>query len=145
MKLFSHNIETLRVKHRYRQSDLAKEFGVSQTSYSRWENDGECSFENLVKFSEFYDVSVDDLLKKDLSQPPAKKPMPEIEPGGEESILERGFTPDEMSLIQTLQETLRDQSELIKRLSDQISHLQQQQEQQAQEIHKLKKEKGKTA
>lgn len=67
MQLFSHNLETLRVWFKLSQSEMAEKFGVTQTSYRRWENGTEPPLETIVQIADFFKIKIDDLLKKDLS------------------------------------------------------------------------------
>ena len=54
---------TLRLEHRFTQSEIAEKIGVSQNSYSKWES-GKCtpSVKNLQKIAAFYQIAVPDLL-----------------------------------------------------------------------------------
>lgn len=45
------------------QKDVAKELGIGQPNISDWENDvSRPEYENLVKLSQYYEVSIYDLL-----------------------------------------------------------------------------------
>lgn len=66
---FGKNLAFLRKKYRARGEDIAEIFGVSKSTYSKYENGlVQPNMEGLVIISEFFGVSVDDLLKKDLSK-----------------------------------------------------------------------------
>lgn len=64
------NLKYLRKKEKYRQEDMAHLLGYrDKSSYCLIENgETRLSVDNLVNISEFFGVSVDDLLKKDLSK-----------------------------------------------------------------------------
>lgn len=66
----SNNLKYLRKRNGYRQEDMAKLLGYKdKSSYCLIENGiTQVSVDNLVNVSEFFGVTVDDLLKKDLSK-----------------------------------------------------------------------------
>lgn len=66
----SNNLKYLRKRNGYRQEDMAKLLGYKdKSSYCLIENGiTQVSVDNLVNLSEFFGVTVDDLLKKDLSK-----------------------------------------------------------------------------
>ena len=48
------------------QVEVAKLIGIDQTNISNWENDKtRPEYENLIKLSQIYDVSIDELLGVD--------------------------------------------------------------------------------
>ena len=62
-KSFAINLRELRKERALRQSDLAKELGVSARTVSFWENgERECDFNTLIKIAQFFKVSTDYLL-----------------------------------------------------------------------------------
>lgn len=66
---FGNNIQLLRKRKRISQEDLSKEIGIKRTSLSGYElGNSEPNFETLLKFSIFFKVSIDKLLKLNLRQ-----------------------------------------------------------------------------
>lgn len=66
---FGSNISFLRKRKQYSQADLASELEVKRSSLSGYElGNSEPNFENLLKFSAFFKISIDKLLKVDLHQ-----------------------------------------------------------------------------
>lgn len=56
-------IKDLRLEHSISQKDLADTINVTQASISRWEkNQRSISGANLIKLSQYFNVSIDDLL-----------------------------------------------------------------------------------
>lgn len=54
-----------RINKGYSQGDVAKQLNISRQSISKWENSNSYpDLDNLVKLSTYYDISIDDLLKK---------------------------------------------------------------------------------
>jgi len=47
--------------------EMGKQFGVAQGSYSGWENGAEPDYTTLIAISEFFGVSLDEILTKDLA------------------------------------------------------------------------------
>ncbi|MDE7264904.1 MAG: helix-turn-helix domain-containing protein, partial [Clostridia bacterium] len=70
MNKLSENLITLRKNNNLTQDGLAEKMYVSRQAVSKWER-GESlpDIDTLVALSELYGVSVDDLLKSDLSDP----------------------------------------------------------------------------
>lgn len=67
--VFGENLKFLRNNIHAKGEEIAKIFKVSKSTYSKYENClVEPNMEGLVAVSEFFGVSVDDLLKKDLSK-----------------------------------------------------------------------------
>lgn len=65
---FARNIKLLRSRKKKSQDELATEMGLTRSSLSAYENGtAEPGFEALVRFSDHFNVSVDKLLKTDLS------------------------------------------------------------------------------
>lgn len=68
----STNLQYLLDLNKMSASDLANQLGISQPAVSKWLNtpQGEMpsvTMHNLIKISELFNVSLDDLLKKDLA------------------------------------------------------------------------------
>ena len=60
-------IKEIRKKSGYTQGSLAKELGVSQQAVSKWENgSAEPSVEVLIKLSEIFNCSIDELVKENV-------------------------------------------------------------------------------
>ena len=65
---FGRNIQLLRKRKKISQEDLAKELEIKRSSLSGYElGNTEPNFETLLKFSDFFKVSIDKLLKLDLN------------------------------------------------------------------------------
>lgn len=86
-------LKVLRKKNNLTQADLATKFGTSQQMVSFWEQ-GKCSpdHEILVRLANFFDVSVDYLLGREIAQTKDKE---EIE---ERTLLEDLFKDDKQML-----------------------------------------------
>lgn len=55
-----------RLENNMTQVEVAKLIGIDQTNISNWENDKtRPEYENLIKLSQIYDVSIDELLGVD--------------------------------------------------------------------------------
>ena len=64
---FGQNIKLLRKRRRLSQEELATELNIKRSSLSGYEiGSSEPNFETLLKFSEYFNVSIDKLLKQDL-------------------------------------------------------------------------------
>ncbi|MEQ8908192.1 MAG: helix-turn-helix domain-containing protein [Vicingaceae bacterium] len=64
---FGQNIQFLRKRRQLSQADLAKELDIKRSSLSGYElGNTEPTFENLLKFSDFFKISIDKLLRLDL-------------------------------------------------------------------------------
>lgn len=66
MHKFTENLKFL-TKNRINQNQLAGKLGVPRQSITRYLNGREPSYDKLIIISEVYNVTIDDLLKKDLS------------------------------------------------------------------------------
>lgn len=67
--VFGRNLRYLRKSVNANGKEIAKIFGVNHSTYSKYENGlVQPSMEGLIAISEFFGVTVDDLLKKDLSK-----------------------------------------------------------------------------
>mgnify|MGYP003636406880 CR=1 FL=1 len=66
---FGKNIQLLRKRRNLSQADLSKELQIKRSSLSGYEiGNTEPNFENLLKFSDFFNISIDKLLKSDLNR-----------------------------------------------------------------------------
>lgn len=66
---FGNNIKLLRKRKRISQEDLSSELGIKRTSLSGYElGNSEPNFETLLRFSTFFKISIDKLLKLNLGQ-----------------------------------------------------------------------------
>lgn len=64
---FGRNIQLLRKRRKISQEDLAKELEIKRSSLSGYElGNTEPNFDTLLKFSDFFKISIDKLLKLDL-------------------------------------------------------------------------------
>ena len=77
---FGQRISRLRKEKNYTQNDIADKVGVTAQAVSKWENDQATpDIDVLVKLSDIYDISLDDLLGKEkqttslLPEKPSKK------------------------------------------------------------------------
>ena len=63
MSKFASRLKELRKKHGLTQKEIAKLIGISQSSYSNWENGNtEPSLENVVRLAKLFGVTTDYLL-----------------------------------------------------------------------------------
>lgn len=60
MAFLGENLKKIRQEHKLTQIELANMLGISQKSYSHWEN-GKCkpNYEKLEKIADFFGVSLD--------------------------------------------------------------------------------------
>lgn len=66
MKIFGKRLREVRKSKKITQKELAEQIGISQKSYSHWENNKTFpSFENLVKLADLLEVSLDWLFGRD--------------------------------------------------------------------------------
>lgn len=64
---FGKNLRYLRVSNNMTQTDLAAKLNVSHQAVSNYERgQRSCNLDSLILLSELFDVSVDDLLKKQM-------------------------------------------------------------------------------
>jgi len=62
------NLKLLRNRKKFSQEEVAKSLGFTRSSYSGYENGvAQPNIESLILFSDFYKVSVDDLIRKDFN------------------------------------------------------------------------------
>ena len=67
--MIGENLKFLRKNKKISQEELANSLGLTRSSYSGYENGvAEPNVQNLLKFSEFYGLPVDVLVKKSLSE-----------------------------------------------------------------------------
>ena len=63
------NLKLLRNRKKKSQEEVAKELGLTRSSYSGYENNvAQPNLESLVLFSDYYKVSIDDLVRNDFSK-----------------------------------------------------------------------------
>lgn len=63
---FNEKLIQLRKENNLTQNQLAEKINISRQSISKWENDhGYPDIANLIKISELYNLSLDELLKND--------------------------------------------------------------------------------
>jgi len=73
MSYFANNIKLLRKRKHLSQDAVAKQLELTRSSLSGYENStAQAPYEVLIKLSEFYNISIDLILKKDLSSLPEK-------------------------------------------------------------------------
>lgn len=66
---FNRNIQLLRKRKKVSQEDLAEELNIKRSSLSGYElGKSEPNFETLLRFSAYFKISIDKLLKQDLNQ-----------------------------------------------------------------------------
>ena len=68
MILFHKKLKSLRQSRRFSQAEMGEKFGVTQSAYGAWERETEPSLETLLRIADYFNVSVDDLLRKDLGE-----------------------------------------------------------------------------
>lgn len=63
---FGKRFKKIRVENNLTQKEVAKRIGIDQTNISCWENDKtRPEYENLIKLSQIYDVTIEELLGLD--------------------------------------------------------------------------------
>ena len=63
---FGERFKKLRLENNLTQTQVANALGIDQTNISLWENDKtRPEYENLIKLSKLYDVTLDELLGVD--------------------------------------------------------------------------------
>lgn len=68
MIYFTKNIKFLRQKKGLSRTQLAKQLKVNQSTVARWENNSMgITIDNAYDVSVFFNISIDDMVKKDLS------------------------------------------------------------------------------
>jgi len=69
MGIIGENLKLLRKRRKLSQEELANELGLTRSSYSGYENGvAEPNLDNLIKFSSFFNISLDKLIKLDLNE-----------------------------------------------------------------------------
>ena len=60
----TNNLKTIRLNLGLKQSDIAKQLGVTKSAYGRWER-GECfpRVNKLIKLAHIFGISIDNLMK----------------------------------------------------------------------------------
>ena len=67
--MIGENLKLLRKRKKFSQEELANELGLTRSSYSGYENGvAEPNLENLTKFSEFFHITLDKLIKVELGK-----------------------------------------------------------------------------
>lgn len=65
---FSNNLKSLRVDNDYTQQEIAEALGINRSRYANYENgQSEPNIDILIKISNFYNCSIDDLLKNKIN------------------------------------------------------------------------------
>ena len=57
-------IKGLREKHKLSQAEIANYLGISQRAYSYYENSRDIPLYLLIKFANFYEVSIESMIRK---------------------------------------------------------------------------------
>src|SRR5271165_7556144 len=79
MSLFSKNLRFLRKKGSHNQDDIAILFGKRANTIGNWENrKSEPSLRELMKLADFFKVSTEDLLHRDLEFQRADEGAPDL-------------------------------------------------------------------
>lgn len=67
--MLARNLKYLRNREHFSQGDMARLLKISKAHMGKYENGvAELNNQGLINVSEFFDITVDDLLKKDLSK-----------------------------------------------------------------------------
>ncbi|MBK9192975.1 MAG: helix-turn-helix transcriptional regulator [Crocinitomicaceae bacterium] len=67
--MIGENLKLLRKRKAVSQEEIAQDLGLTRSSYSGYENGvAEPNIETLIKISEYYDISLDKFIKRDLSK-----------------------------------------------------------------------------
>ena len=67
--MIGENLKLLRKRRQLSQEEIASELGLTRSSYSGYENGvAEPNLENLIKFSEYFNISLDKLIKRNLGK-----------------------------------------------------------------------------
>lgn len=132
LKFFSKNLIYLRALKGVKQTQTAEFLDVRPSNYNNWESG--LNFpknELLVKISRFYDVTIDDLLTKDLSEITVETPLEtnEIYVNEPDTIY---FSEQRKNTEILIQQYLKLNKEVMERFQQQLNGLQQ-------EIDELKK------
>ena len=68
MNYFANNLKYLTKNTQINQNQLAIKLGINRQQVTKWINGGEPKYDYLINISKIYEISIDDLLKKDLSE-----------------------------------------------------------------------------
>ena len=72
--MIGENLKLLRKRKGISQEEIATDLGLTRSSYSGYENGvAEPNIETLIKISEYYDISLDKFIKRDLGPNSNKK------------------------------------------------------------------------
>ena len=86
MSFFAKNIKLLRQRKHLSQDVVAKELNLTRSSLSGYENStAQAPYEVLIKLSSFYNISIDIILKKDISKIPDRS-LSDMEQNGNYDI-----------------------------------------------------------
>ena len=67
--MIGENLKLLRKRKGISQEEIANDLGLTRSSYSGYENGvAEPNIETLIKISEYYDISLDKFIKRDLGK-----------------------------------------------------------------------------
>jgi transcriptional regulator with XRE-family HTH domain len=67
--MIGENLKLLRKRKGVSQEEIAQDLGLTRSSYSGYENGvAEPNIETLIKISEYYDISLDKFIKRDLGK-----------------------------------------------------------------------------
>ncbi len=67
--MIGHNLKLLRKRKSFSQEETASKLELTRSSYSGYENGvAEPNLETLIKFSDFFDISLDKMIKEDLEK-----------------------------------------------------------------------------
>lgn len=73
--IFANNLKSLRIDNDYSQNDIASKLGINRSRYSNYENGiSEPPLDILIKISNFFNCTIDDLLKTKISTTILKEP-----------------------------------------------------------------------
>lgn len=89
MNYFSKNLKYLRKENNISRSELASKLKINQSTISRWENDNMgATIDNAYDVSQFFNVSIADLIGKDLS---TIQKQSEVKNSFKKILIENGF------------------------------------------------------
>lgn len=89
MNYFSKNLKYLRKENNISRSELANKLKINQSTISRWENDNMgATIDNAYDVSQFFNVSIADLIGKDLS---TIQKQSEVKNSFKKILVENGF------------------------------------------------------
>ena len=89
MNYFSSNLKFLREKFKLSRVDLSKKLNVNQSTISRWENkEMGANVENAYDVSNFFNISIADLVGKDLRLIDKNITLPKLSKEEEKKVFE---------------------------------------------------------